>query len=62
MEHDYPTTLADIEPRHVEDWMASILETNKPAKAVQSGLLVALRDGQQPVYQVASDQPSSVAA
>lgn len=33
MEHGHPTTIADIEPRHVEDWMDSILATNKPATA-----------------------------
>jgi site-specific recombinase XerD len=31
--HDYPTDVDAIEPRHVEDWIASILEVNKPATA-----------------------------
>ncbi len=33
LEHDYPTTVATIEPRHVEEWIGSILETSKPATA-----------------------------
>jgi len=33
MGHGLPTTVDAIEPRHVEDWMASILETSKPATA-----------------------------
>jgi site-specific recombinase XerD len=33
MENGYPTVVADIEPRHVELWIASILEKNKPATA-----------------------------
>lgn len=31
--HDLPTTVAKIEPRHIEDWIGSILETSKPATA-----------------------------
>lgn len=31
--HNLPTTVAKIEPRHVEDWIGSILETSKPATA-----------------------------
>ena len=31
--HDYPTSVAQLEPRHVEEWMGSILETSKPATA-----------------------------
>src|SRR5215210_8782543 len=30
---NYPTSVASIEPRHVEEWIGSILETNKPATA-----------------------------
>ncbi|MGZ3642011.1 MAG: tyrosine-type recombinase/integrase [Candidatus Limnocylindrales bacterium] len=33
LEHDYPTTMAAIEPRHIEEWIGSILETSKPATA-----------------------------
>ena len=33
MAHDYPTSVHAIEPRHVEEWIASILETSKPATA-----------------------------
>lgn len=33
LDHDHPTTVAKIEPRHVEDWINSILETSKPATA-----------------------------
>lgn len=33
LERDYPTTVAEIEPRHVEEWIAGLLETNKPATA-----------------------------
>jgi site-specific recombinase XerD len=33
LDHDYPTTVAKIEARHVEEWIASILETSKPATA-----------------------------
>ena len=33
MAHDYPTNVHAIEPRHVEEWIASILETSKPATA-----------------------------
>jgi len=33
MTHDHPTTVAKIEPRHVDDWINSILETSKPATA-----------------------------
>jgi integrase/recombinase XerC len=33
MEQGYPTTVADIESRHVEDWINSILETHAPATA-----------------------------
>jgi len=31
--HDHPTSVAKIEPRHVEDWIGSVLETSKPATA-----------------------------
>jgi len=31
--HDLPTDVAAIEPRHVEDWIGSILEVSKPATA-----------------------------
>jgi len=30
---DLPTSVATIEPRHIEDWIGSILETSKPATA-----------------------------
>lgn len=30
---DYPTNIGAIEPRHVEDWIGSILEVSKPATA-----------------------------
>lgn len=33
MTHNLPTTVTAIEPRHVEDWIGSILETSKPATA-----------------------------
>lgn len=33
MERGYPTSVAAIEPRHVEEWIGSILETSKPATA-----------------------------
>lgn len=33
MDHDYPTDLDKIEARHVEEWIASLLETSKPATA-----------------------------
>jgi site-specific recombinase XerD len=33
MEHDYPTDVDRIEARHVEEWIGSILERNKPATA-----------------------------
>jgi site-specific recombinase XerD len=33
MAHDYPTTISAIEPRHVEEWIGSILEVSKPATA-----------------------------
>jgi site-specific recombinase XerD len=33
LERGYPTEVEAIEPRHVEEWIASILETNKPATA-----------------------------
>lgn len=33
MDHGHPTDIGAIEPRHVEDWMSSILATNKPATA-----------------------------
>lgn len=33
LEHAHPTDLAKIEPRHVEDWVASMLETSKPGTA-----------------------------
>lgn len=33
MEHGLPTSVADIQPRHVEDWVNSILDTRKPATA-----------------------------
>lgn len=31
--HDYPTSVEAIEPRHIEQWIGSILETSKPATA-----------------------------
>lgn len=33
MDHAYPTVVAKIEPRHIEQWMGDLLETNKPATA-----------------------------
>jgi site-specific recombinase XerD len=33
MEHDRPTTVAEIEARHVEEWIGELLERNKPATA-----------------------------
>jgi site-specific recombinase XerD len=33
LDRGYPTAVAAIEARHVEEWMASILETSKPATA-----------------------------
>lgn len=33
MAHGYPTDVDRIEPRHVEEWINSILETSKPATA-----------------------------
>ena len=33
LDNDYPTDLAAIERRHVEDWISSILEHRKPATA-----------------------------
>jgi hypothetical protein len=33
MEHDYPTTVAEIEARHIEEWIGELLERNKPATA-----------------------------
>ena len=33
MDHGYPTDVDRIEPRHVEEWIGSILETSKPATA-----------------------------
>jgi site-specific recombinase XerD len=33
LEREYPTSIAAIEPRHVEEWIGSILETSKPATA-----------------------------
>jgi integrase/recombinase XerC len=33
LDRDYPTTIAKIEPRHIEEWIGSILETSKPATA-----------------------------
>jgi len=33
MEHEYPTVVADIEPRHIEEWIDAILGVNKPATA-----------------------------
>ncbi len=33
MEHDFPTDLDGIEPRHVEEWIGALLQTNKPATA-----------------------------
>src|SRR4051812_25840895 len=31
--HDYPTSVAQNQPGYIEEWIASILETNKPATA-----------------------------
>lgn len=33
MDSDHPTDVERIEPRHVQDWIVSILERNKPATA-----------------------------
>jgi site-specific recombinase XerD len=33
MAHDYPTTVAEIEPRHVEEWIGPLLESGAPATA-----------------------------
>lgn len=33
IEQDLPTDVAAIQPRHIEDWIVSILERNKPATA-----------------------------
>lgn len=33
LDRDYPTSVAQLEPRHVEEWIGSILETSKPATA-----------------------------
>jgi site-specific recombinase XerD len=33
MDHDYPTTVDKIETRHIEEWIGSILERNRPATA-----------------------------
>lgn len=33
MDRGYPTSIAQVEPRHVEEWIGSILETSKPATA-----------------------------
>ena len=35
MDHDYPTSVAAIESRHVEEWIGSLLETRKPTTAHQ---------------------------
>jgi integrase/recombinase XerC len=35
MARNYPTTVAKIEPRHIEEWMSALLETRKPATAHQ---------------------------
>ena len=33
MAHDYTTVVAEIEPRHVDQWIGELLETNNPATA-----------------------------
>lgn len=33
VDHDYPTVIAKIEPRHIEQWMGELLQTNMPATA-----------------------------
>jgi hypothetical protein len=33
MEHDHPTTVAEIEPRHIKARIGQLLERNKPATA-----------------------------
>src|SRR3954452_3988793 len=33
MARGYPTDVRPMEPRHIDEWIASILETNKPATA-----------------------------
>jgi integrase/recombinase XerC len=33
LDRDYPTSVGKIEPRHVEEWIGSILTTSKPATA-----------------------------
>jgi site-specific recombinase XerD len=33
LDHDYPTSVREIEPRHVEEWVGALLEKHKPATA-----------------------------